>query len=91
MSNLFYLSIDSCSKLKCADGKKCLMDQNMIPHCVKCNLKGCSGHVQRWPNSSQICGSDEITYKSMCHLRQAACDQGKAIPTAYRGPCKSKG
>ena len=36
-----------------------------------------------------ICGSDGLTYPSMCDLRQAACLRGKAIPVAYKGPCRS--
>lgn len=38
----------------------------------------------------QVCGSDGLTYPSICHLRKRACEKGKAIPLAYKGPCKCK-
>lgn len=98
----------SCSKLNCPSKKRCLLDQNMIPHCVNCTQRKCGGGG--WSNSihvnstvaekelllsasssldKSICGSDGLTYPSMCDLRQAACLRGKAIPVAYKGPCRS--
>ena len=102
----------SCSKLNCPSKKRCLLDQNMIPHCVNCTQRKCGGNNSHaWTNSihmnstlidkeefasaniasldKSICGSDGLTYPSMCDLRQAACLRGKAIPVAYKGPCRS--
>ena len=79
----------TCSKLNCRDKKQCLIDQNMIPHCVNCAERKCvHGSGSKMGNKS-VCGTDGITYSSICHLRQAACHKGKAIPIAYKGPCKS--
>ncbi|KAJ8872536.1 hypothetical protein PR048_026142 [Dryococelus australis] len=75
----------SCDRIHCQSGKHCLLDQNLTPHCVKC--------AQRCPTvttSKTVCGADGTTYQSACHLREAACHKGKAIPVAYKGRCKSK-
>ncbi|KAL0278272.1 UNVERIFIED_CONTAM: hypothetical protein PYX00_000129 [Menopon gallinae] len=76
----------SCDKIQCPEGKFCLVDQNLTPHCVRCPT---------CPESSPdpnklLCGSDGVTYDNVCHLRHTACTTGKAIPVAYKGPCKEK-
>lgn len=76
----------SCDKVKCPEGKTCLLDQNLTPHCIKCSKKRCPPVVSK---HRQVCGSDGITYKSACHLRDVACYAGKAIPIAYKGSCKA--
>lgn len=57
-----------------------------MPHCVKCATYCTPGMSP----SRLVCGSDGRTYQSACHLREAACRMGKAIPIAYKGRCKSK-
>lgn len=74
----------SCDKIRCPDSKTCLLDQNLTPHCVHCSKRKCSSI----PKARQVCGSDGLTYKSACYLREAACLAGKAIPIAYKGSCK---
>lgn len=73
----------TCSKIKCSADKQCLLDQNLNSHCVHCNRK-C-----QFIKDAHICGTNDVTYKTPCHLRLAACDKGKAIPMAYRGRCKA--
>ena len=73
---------ETCNNVKCPVGKQCLMDQNLNSHCVECDRK-CP-----LTGNSDICGTDGLTYKSACHLREAACAKGKAIPIAYKGSCK---
>lgn len=75
----------SCDRISCPAGKHCLLDQNLSPHCVKCTKK-----CRPTPRRRQVCGSDGATYSSICHLREAACRNGKAIPLAYKGKCKGK-
>ncbi|KAF7268359.1 hypothetical protein GWI33_018509 [Rhynchophorus ferrugineus] len=74
----------SCDRIRCPEGKTCLLDQNLTPHCVHCPKKKCSSG----PKQKQVCAINGLTYKSTCHLREAACRAGKAIPVAYKGPCK---
>ncbi|KAJ8979081.1 hypothetical protein NQ317_015070, partial [Molorchus minor] len=74
----------SCDKIICPSDKQCLLDQNLVPHCVNCSKK-CPAP----PKRRQVCGSDGITYPSACHLREKACRKGKAIPIAYKGPCRA--
>ncbi|XP_026811936.1 follistatin-A isoform X2 [Rhopalosiphum maidis] len=74
----------SCNKVTCPGGKYCLQDQNLMPHCVKCATFCPPGMSP----SRLVCGSDGRTYQSACHLREAACRMGKAIPIAYKGLCK---
>ncbi|XP_044021364.1 follistatin-A isoform X1 [Aphidius gifuensis] len=74
----------SCERVHCGQGRSCLLDQNLSPHCVKCARK-----CPQAPGSTRpICGADGNTYKSACHLRLAACRAGRAIPVAYKGHCK---
>jgi follistatin len=75
----------SCDKIKCPSGMHCLLDQNLSPHCVNCSKK-CSDN----PKRREVCGSDGLTYPSACHLREKTCRKGKAIPIAYKGPCRGR-
>lgn len=63
----------------------CLLDQNMIPHCVNCVSRHCSNATGK-----SVCGVDGVTYPTTCDLRKTACTKGKSIPVAYKGGCKSK-
>ncbi|XP_059474597.1 follistatin isoform X2 [Neocloeon triangulifer] len=75
---------DSCEKVRCAENKQCVVDQNRIPHCVRCTRKCPKVAGMR----KHVCGVDGHTYQSACHIREAACRKGKAVPIAYRGRCK---
>ncbi|XP_046399042.1 follistatin-A isoform X2 [Ischnura elegans] len=106
----------SCDRIRCPDGKQCLLDQRLTPHCVKCK-RNCPSLIQgpfaSDPSTSSsasspllvstatspslaaatarhrmVCGVDGVTYRSACHLREAACRRGRAIPIAYKGRCK---
>ncbi|XP_049299324.1 uncharacterized protein LOC125772044 [Anopheles funestus] len=74
----------SCKFVQCPDGKRCIEDQNATPHCVSCGGTEC--RVDRSPKSV-VCGTDGITYPSICELKRQACLTGRAIPVAYRGRC----
>ncbi|KAL1399483.1 hypothetical protein pipiens_008178, partial [Culex pipiens pipiens] len=76
----------SCRFVQCPDGKHCVEDQNATPHCVTC-VRDCPA-VDPWVSpKSLICGTDGVTYRSVCELKRKACLTGRAIPVAYRGRC----
>ncbi|EDS33148.1 conserved hypothetical protein [Culex quinquefasciatus] len=78
--------IASCRFVQCPDGKHCVEDQNATPHCVTC-VRDCPA-VDPWVSpKSLICGTDGVTYRSVCELKRKACLTGRAIPVAYRGRC----
>ncbi|VEN37331.1 unnamed protein product [Callosobruchus maculatus] len=78
----------SCSRIQCPMGKHCLLDQNLRPHCAAC-LRRCPTFADGGTKRA-VCAVDGRTYPSACHLRAAACTAGRAVPIAYRGPCKAR-
>lgn len=78
-----YLFSESCDKVQCSGRKTCLLDQVLRPHCVRCQ-----GFCSSNSFGDYVCGADNVTYSSTCHIRQAACMKGKAVQQAYRGKCK---
>lgn len=93
--------MDSCERVQCGEGRSCVQDQNLVPHCVRCERrcpstgrgKNALATVRGSPrdrDARAVCGADGTSYPSACHLREAACRAGKAIPVAYRGRCQSE-
>lgn len=72
----------SCKMVKCMNGKRCLEDQDGLPRCAKC-VTTCKSNAKAEP----VCGSNNVTYDSVCHLRVAVCLQGLRIRAAYNGRC----
>ncbi|XP_012164277.1 follistatin-A [Bombus pyrosoma] len=78
----------SCARVRCGQGRSCVLDQNLSPHCVRCARRCPQPPPQQRAAARPVCGADGNTYKSACHLRLAACRAGRAIPVAYKGHCK---
>ncbi|XP_064609154.1 follistatin-like [Liolophura sinensis] len=74
----------SCKKVKCRDGT-CMEDQNGNPHCIPCT-KHCPPATSE---AEQICGSDGITYESICQIRKIACENAFQTTVLYPGKCKA--
>ncbi|XP_047351785.1 follistatin isoform X5 [Vespa velutina] len=80
----------SCARVRCGQGRSCLLDQNLSPHCVRCARRCPQAPSHQLAAARPVCGADGNTYKSACHLRLAACRAGRAIPVAYKGHCKQE-
>lgn len=74
----------SCDRVVCPGKKSCLLDQNLVPHCVRCRAPCPAAEPTRY-----VCSVDNVTYSSYCQLRQTACEKGRAVPAAYRGRCRN--
>lgn len=68
-------SVDTCGDTVCAFGALCVAGQCVCPRCER-------------PPPGPVCGSDGVTYRSACELREAACQQQTQIEEARAGPCE---
>ena len=66
---------ETCGDTVCAFGAVCLAGQCVCPRCER-------------PPPGPVCGSDGVTYRSACELREAACQQQTQIEEARAGPCE---
>ncbi|XP_028174229.1 follistatin-A, partial [Ostrinia furnacalis] len=69
----------SCDLVRCGGDKRCVLDAELGAHCVRCGSCNVAG--------APVCAVDGRTYAGFCALRKAACERGRALPLAYRGPC----
>uniref|UniRef100_A0A8D1ALQ9 SPARC-like protein 1 n=1 Tax=Sus scrofa TaxID=9823 RepID=A0A8D1ALQ9_PIG len=83
-------SVDSCMSFQCKRGHICKADQQGKPHCV------CQDPVTCPPTKllDQVCGTDNQTYASSCHLFATKCrlegtKKGHQLQLDYFGACKS--
>ncbi|EGW14482.1 SPARC-like protein 1, partial [Cricetulus griseus] len=83
-------SADSCMNFQCKRGHTCEADQQGKPHCVCQDPETC-------PPAKildQVCGTDNQTYASSCHLFATKCrlegtKKGHQLQLDYFGSCKS--
>lgn len=78
---------ESCSNVVCPGTHTCVTDQTNSAHCVMCRTTPCPIAM---PSEQPICGNDNITYPSACHLRRATCFLGRSIGVRHYGHCNSK-
>lgn len=83
-------NVDSCMNFQCKRGHMCQADQQGKPHCV------CQDPATCPPSKllDQVCGTDNETYASSCHLFAAKCrlegtKKGHQLQLDYFGACKS--
>ncbi|XP_036726429.1 agrin isoform X4 [Balaenoptera musculus] len=65
----------TCGDTVCAFGAVCSAGRCVCPRCER-------------PPPGPVCGSDGVTYRSSCELREAACQQQMQIEEARAGPCE---
>ncbi|XP_038060853.1 agrin-like isoform X2 [Patiria miniata] len=63
-----------CEGVKCEYGSICNRGQCSCPTCAD---------VQQ-----RICGTNQVTYQSVCHLRAEMCNERIRIAVAFDGPCE---
>lgn len=74
----------SCAQVVCPRPQSCLVDQTGSAHCVVCRAAPCP--VPSNPGQ-ELCGNNNVTYISSCHLRQATCFLGRSIGVRHPGIC----
>ncbi|XP_048844680.1 follistatin-related protein 3-like [Brienomyrus brachyistius] len=74
----------NCSKVVCPGTHTCVTDQTESAHCVMCRTALCPLPLI---TERSICGNNNITYASACHLRRATCFRGRSIGVRHYGPC----
>lgn len=79
---------ESCAQVVCPRPQSCVVDQTGSAHCVVCRAAPCPA-----PSSpgQELCGNNNVTYMSSCHLRQATCFLGRSIGVRHRGSCAGAG
>ena len=81
---------DSCLDRICGPYEQCVEDSGGVASCVcqECDRDRGSGSDDEANEEDRVCGSDGITYFSLCHLQRASCTQGgQDIVALHRGPC----
>uniref|UniRef100_A0A8C6YMC2 Follistatin like 3 n=1 Tax=Nothoprocta perdicaria TaxID=30464 RepID=A0A8C6YMC2_NOTPE len=75
---------ESCSSVVCPGTHTCVVDQTGSAHCVVCRTAPCPepGGLDR-----ALCGNNNVTYPSACHLRRATCHLGRSIGVRHYGSC----
>ncbi|ELR46099.1 Follistatin-related protein 3, partial [Bos mutus] len=75
---------ESCAHVVCLRPQSCVVDQTGSAHCVVCRAAPCPA-----PSSpgQELCGNNNVTYLSSCHLRQATCFLGRSIGVRHPGSC----
>ncbi|XP_016068601.1 PREDICTED: SPARC-like protein 1 [Miniopterus natalensis] len=88
--NIRVYNVDSCMNFQCKRGHMCKADQQGKPHCV------CQDPMTCPPTKllDQVCGTDNQTYASSCHLFATKCKlegtkKGHQLQLDYFGACKS--
>lgn len=83
-------SADSCTNFQCKRGHTCKTDRQGNPHCVCQDPETCPPAK----TLDQVCGTDNQTYTSSCHLFATKCrlegtKKGHQLQLDYFGACKS--
>ncbi|CAH1773592.1 unnamed protein product [Owenia fusiformis] len=72
-----------CEMKFCAFGAVCLVKEGTKEAYCSCS-ETCNNVF------APVCGNDEVTYQSLCHLRQASCTQQRKIKVRSQGTCETR-
>ncbi|KAL7047057.1 hypothetical protein ACKWTF_002776 [Chironomus riparius] len=79
---------ESVSCNHCLKTERCLPDLiTNKPSCVYC--KRPNGRCPVETKMRKVCGNNNITYRSKCHLMRDSCNTGFLISVKHEGPCRS--
>lgn len=91
-AHLLFPESATCATVSCKSGQKCLVEKKTgRPRCVTCNLPCPEPETltgRRKDTSGPVCGSNDKTYHSWCHMFMDACATGLVIETKASGPCQ---
>ena len=76
---------DPCLTHFCGESEECVADG--VTGDARCVCRRCDADGDALNASEKVCGSDGITYFSLCHLQQASCTQDMEIYAEHYGPC----
>lgn len=79
--------LESCSSVVCPGTHTCVVDQTGSAHCVMCRTAPCPEPTSL---DHALCGNNNITYPSACHLRRATCHLGRSIGVRHYGSCSGE-
>ncbi|XP_069072474.1 follistatin-related protein 3 [Pleurodeles waltl] len=74
----------SCTAVVCPGTHTCVVDQTGSAHCVICRAAPCPDPSDA---DQMLCGNNNVTYPSACHLRRATCFLGRSIGVHHYGSC----
>eukprot|EP00075_Anas_platyrhynchos_P038891 XP_027328144.1 follistatin-related protein 3 [Anas platyrhynchos] len=77
---------ESCSSVVCPGTHTCVVDQTGSAHCVTCRTAPCPEPTSL---DHALCGNNNVTYPSACHLRRATCHLGRSIGVRHYGSCSA--
>uniref|UniRef100_A0A8C0A0E9 Follistatin-related protein 3 n=1 Tax=Anas zonorhyncha TaxID=75864 RepID=A0A8C0A0E9_9AVES len=77
----------SCSSVVCPGTHTCVVDQTGSAHCVTCRTAPCPEPTSL---DHALCGNNNVTYPSACHLRRATCHLGRSIGVRHYGSCSGE-
>lgn len=71
----------------CPGTHTCVVDQTGSAHCVMCRTAPCPEPTSL---DHSLCGNNNVTYPSACHLRRATCHLGRSIGVRHYGSCSGE-